>query len=306
MKFGKVSDLSSVRFDFPTEPALNAKRLGIRSGKSALPVYLGCTGWSMKEWVGKVYPKGTKNSDFLARYAEQFNAIELNNTHYRVPRAETVEKWRQESTPDFRFCPKVPQQISHSRNLGLGEDTLPAFIKVIAKLEEKMGCCFVQLPPYFGADRLELLDRFLQAWPKSIPLAAEVRHGSWFDQAVTAEKLFETFYRHKTAAVITDVAGRRDVLHLQLTAPRSMIRFVGNGLHPTDYARAQDWVDRLKTWQTYALEEVFFFPHQPDNLHAPEMTAHLHGLLEKAGGFVSRGPEIRDASDQGDQLSLFG
>jgi len=33
------------------------------------------------------------------------------------------------------------------------------------------------------------------------------------------------------------VAGRRDVCHATLTAPELMLRFVGNGLHPTDLTR---------------------------------------------------------------------
>ncbi len=35
--------------------------------------------------------------------------------------------------------------------------------------------------------------------------------------------------------IITDTAGRRDVVHMHLPVPRALIRFVGNSLHPTDY-----------------------------------------------------------------------
>ena len=72
------------------------------------------------------------------------------------------------------------------------------------------------------------------------------------------------------AAVITDVAGRRDVLHGYITAPRSMVRFVGNGLIDSDYQRLEEWVFKLSDWN---LTENYFFPHQPDNILAPEAAA---------------------------------
>ena len=59
--------------------------LNIKQGMSNFPkkntppkIYIGCTGWSMKEWVGKVYPPKTPAKDYLKHYAKQFNTIECN------------------------------------------------------------------------------------------------------------------------------------------------------------------------------------------------------------------------------------
>ena len=57
-------------------------------------------------------------------------------------------------------------------------------------------------------------------------------------------------------AVITDTAGRRDCVHQRLTTPFAFIRFVGNNLHPTDYSRMDDWVERIQEWFDQGLERV--------------------------------------------------
>lgn len=305
MKFGKVADLSNVNFKLPKEPARNElllKNLPKKEGKTQ--VYLGCTGWSMKEWIGSVYPQGTKPANYLHHYSRQFNTIEFNTTHYRMPTEATIEKWYAESAADFKFCPKVLQQISHTRDLGYGSGKIQEFCRSVAGLREKLGCCFMQLPPYFGVDRLPVLELFFEKWPKEIPLAIEVRHESWFAHSDNFAKLVQLAEIQDIPLVITDVAGRRDVLHLALTSAKTMVRFVGNGLHKTDYTRLDEWVLLLKKWWQNGLSEIYFFPHEPDNILAPEATAYLFEQLRDFEGIEVRGPKLLNA-DLGEQMSLF-
>ncbi|MEL7163338.1 MAG: DUF72 domain-containing protein, partial [Bacteroidota bacterium] len=261
-------------------------------------IYVGATGWSMKEWVGKWYPDSTKSTDYLKHYGQQFNTIELNTTHYRIPDAALVQKWYETVPADFRFCPKVPQSVSHRNDFGQGSGNLQRFVAALDGFREKLGCAFVQLPPYFGADRLKILESFLDRWPRLLPLAVEVRHASWFADPFATEALMDALSARQVAAVITDVAGRRDVLHNYVTAPRTMVRFVGNGLRSTDYTRLEDWGAKLLDWN---LPETYFFPHQPDNILAPDAAAwlveHLQGL-----GVETRGPEEWAGPEQ---MSLF-
>ena len=269
-------------------------------------LFIGCTGWSMKEWIGKVYPKGTKAKDFLRVYSGQFNTIELNTTHYRVPSAEMIEKWYQESSPDFRFCPKIPQSISHSHSLGLGTELIRSFCEAILGLKEKLGCCFLQLPPHFDIRRLSQLEKFLKSFPREIPLAIELRHESWFNNPQNREAIFSMLQGYGTATVITDVAGRRDVLHMRPTTGTAMVRFVGNNLHPTDYSRIDQWIERLASWFENGLREAFFFPHEPDNLLAPELAAYvLEKALQAIPQALTRGPKLIEGKEQGQQMSLF-
>ncbi len=306
MKFGKLADISQVDFKLPDDPSSNESILS-RQPKvdEQLPRFdIGCTGWSMKEWVGSVYPPGTKTKDYLRQYSRQFNTIELNTTHYRIPSTEMIQKWYSESADDFRFCPKIPQTISHSRDLGMGRPETLVFCEAVQGLEEKLGCCFMQLPPYFGMDRLPLLDQFLERFPNHIPLAIELRHESWFGPEQGMQKAIDCFEKHAVATVITDVAGRRDVLHMGLSHSTTMIRFVGNGLHPTDYSRIDEWVKRLSLWIDQGLQHIYFFPHEPDNLLAPELADYLAKKVAEELQVICRGPNLSTGAE-GKQISLF-
>jgi len=304
MKFGKLLDISQVDFRLPADPESTLVVLD-NLPKTEKPIlYVGCTGWSMKEWVGSVYPSNAKTKDYLTHYAKQFNTIELNTTHYRIPSFDTVLKWKNESADDFRFCPKIPQAISHSGSMGLNDGKLIAFCEAIQQLEEKMGCCFMQLPPYFSADRIAILKTFLDQFPAHIPLAVEVRHESWFKDKGATNRLADLLASKNCAFVLTDVAGRRDVLHQQLTNNVAMVRFVGNDLHPTDYQRIDDWILRLKDWFAKGLTEAYFFTHEPDNIQAPKMAKYLVDKAQVVMLEVStRGPEF--IKEQGQQMSLF-
>lgn len=306
MKFGKLTDIEEVDFSMPPDdPGTGLALSNAPDNEGTLQLFLGCTGWAMKEWVGKVYPAGTKSKDYLREYSRQFNTIELNTTHYRIPDPETITKWYRESAADFRFCPKVPQTISHSRDLGLGDDQLLAFCESVQQLEEKLGCCFLQLPPYFGVDRLGVLSRFVERFPTHIPLAVELRHESWFATAQSREAVFEVLETNNISTVITDVAGRRDVLHMRLTNGTAMVRFVGNGLHSTDYQRIDRWVERMLRWLQKGLSTIYFFPHEPDNILAPDLAVYLWEHISKSTNIRGRGPQLLGDSLEGSQMTLF-
>lgn len=283
MKFGKLPSVDAVDFKFKPPPTFTSQVLAEHLRKPSKPkVYFGCTGWSMKEWVGSYYPERTKPKGYLAAYNRQFSTIELNTTHYRIPTQEMIKTWYEATDSDFKFSPKIPQSISHKSDLDVHGDKIPYFCKQILGLKEKLGTSFMQLPPHFSPDRFAILVNFLRNFPtKKIPLAIEVRHPNWFSDPTALNELLHLFKEHQVGTVITDVAGRRDVLHMGLSTPMLMLRFVGNDMHPTDYQRVDDWVACIKTWLEQGLKEVYFFSHQPDNIRSPEMCTYFIEQLEK-------------------------
>lgn len=302
MDFGKLPSVDLVNFALPPEPPQNDAIFGGLPARQWAPlIFLGATGYNMKPWVGRWYPAGAKDASMLYYYSRQFNTIEHNTTHYRIPDAATVARWREEVPEDFRYCPKLPQSISHARDLGLSGREIALFCTAIRDLGSKLGCCFIQLPPHFSVQNLPVLARFLAAFPTDIPLAVEVRHESFFKPTVAAEDFFHLLQSYRVSTVITDVAGRRDVCHLRLSTGRVLIRFVGNSLHPTDYSRIEDWAGRMAGWFGKGLQEVCFFCHEPDNLLAPDLAIFAAETFSRAiPDAVLRGPApLKPPAEQG-------
>lgn len=303
MKFGKLENVDAVNFtmlDDPEDTLALLEGLPVRQG--APNVYFGCTGWAMKEWVGTYYPKGTKSKNYLDEYAKQFNTIELNTTHYRIPDQQSIEKWVSQTPAHFRFSPKLPQMISHSHDLALSNTYTQSFCQVITGLGERLGLSFMQLPPHFGPSQLAILEQFLHKFPlDKVPLAVEIRNDIWLNSPDEMKRLNELLSHYGVGTVMSDVAGCREALHLHLTTATAMIRFVGNDLHPSDYARVDAWVERLQKWFDKGLESVYFFHHQPENLLAPDMTEYFVVRINERCGLDL--PIPRKHQDQ--QLSLF-
>ena len=63
-----------------------------------------------------------------------------------------------------------------------------------------------------------MLQAFLERFPRHLMLAVEFRHPGWFTPEGEAG-LIPVLEASGVAAVITDVAGRRDVAHMHLSAP---------------------------------------------------------------------------------------
>lgn len=303
MDFGRIDppELARINFALPPDHAFTQRvLLGIKSIRPK--VYVGCPIWTNKEWIGKIYPQGIKEKDFLKYYTRQFNTIELNTTHYRIPDIETVERWKETATPGFTFCPKIPQAISHDRQLQSVDALTEEFCEAIAGLGDHLGISFLQLPPYFGPRYLPVLEKFIQKYPTPIPLAVEFRHPDWFSDETVWQRTLEMLHHYGIATVITDVAGRRDILHQSLTIPTAVIRYVGNMAKPTDYSRLDAWVQRLKKWMEEGVENVYFFVHEHDNIISPEVARYLIRELNRHVGLKLIEPKFVVQAVQG---SLF-
>lgn len=304
MEFGKVpiGTLESLDLSLP-EDGLFTKAVLAGTRANAPRIHTGSAKWSRPEWRGIIYSEKAKDSEFLKQYARHFNSIELNATHYKIYPESSTQKWADQiAGKAFRFCPKVPQSISHYSDLSSSRalEQTSAFLQGISGFGEHLGPVFLQLSERFGPQRKAQLESYLGQWPIDVELFVEVRHAEWFSDATEREWLFGTLHRLGIGAVITDTAGRRDGVHMELPVPKTMIRFVGNGRHPTDFARIDEWVLRLKDWLDRGLETVYFFMHQPDEVFTPEMTVYFGEKMQAAGGISFPVPSILPPS-----LTLF-
>lgn len=307
MEFGKVHNLNAINFDLPPGSAFNARVWAAvepnpRNISCQPQVFIGGPIWANKDYVGKVYPSNAKERDFLHYYTRQFNTIELNLTHYQIPTAGMIAKWRQEATPGFTYCPKFPQIISHERQLVAVEGLTDEFVNAVMDLEEFLGMSFLQLPPTFGPDKWPVLENYLKSLPDELDVAVEFRHPDWF-RSTTWNQTLERLHGLRRHTVITDVAGRRDVLHMGLSSPVLTLRFIANDGHPTDYTRADAWVQRLKTWFEKGVQTAYLFIHGgAENDTAPELILYWTRELKKHCGLNLKEPVLQPKVVQG---SLF-
>jgi len=127
-----------------------------------------------------------------------------------------------------------------------------------------------------------------------VPVFLEVRHKEWFANPENRNSLFNMLHQLNIGALITDAAGRRDVVHMELPTPHAFIRFVGNSLDRTDYKRVDDWVERIKQWQQMGLQSVWFFMHQHDERYSPELADYVSEQLNKHLGLSLLRPTFID------------
>lgn len=300
MKFGKLENVDHVDFFLPEINFIRPVELS--PTVQNLHFFSGTTGWTHKDLKGTFYPVKIRQADQLFYYSKQCNAVELNTTHYRIPDPDLIQKWVKSVPKDFKFCPKILKYISHSKLLGVDTDRIDRFCDHIRYFGSHLGPCFLQLPPYFDPLRLRNLERFLEVFPIEIPLSIELRHPAWFDELKTLEMLASILSEQNRGLVITDVAGRRDVAHMLVTGSHLIIRFGGNGGHPSDLERMDQWKKFILQCAENKIKEVYFFSHQ--STHSANFAMHdlmyFKDAFHNHNSIITRGPSPID-----NPLTLF-
>ena len=279
MKFGQVGNPEEIDFTIPPDHA-DTKSLLAKSKAKDLSVLVGCAKWNKTDLKG-FYPKGTK--DELGYYSTQFNCIELNATFYRLFPPATFEKWHATVPDGFKFFPKLEQTISHFRRLKDVEELADNNVTNMSHLKEKLGMPFLQMHNNFGPKDFDRVGAFAENWKYDVPLAMEFRHTDWYNDPKVSSELYDLLEKKKITNVLVDTAGRRDLMHMRLTTPTAFVRWVGAN-HESDYARLDDWVERVAQWKKLGLRELYFFVHQNIEKESPLLSAYfIEKLNNKIG-----------------------
>ena len=231
-------------------------------------LYVGTSGYSYKEWKGSFYPVDLPADHMLRCYAKQFNAVEINNTHYRFPRASVLSKWATDVPAGFRFVLKAHKRITHSRRLKEVGDTLTDLLEVTTVLKKRRGPLLFQLPENFRKDVPRLRD-FLALLPATTRAAFEFRHESWFDDDV-----FDALGDHDTALCIAEAEDGVEVPFVS-TAKWGYLR-----LRRPDYRDVD-----LKKWATRVQQQKWrdafvFFKHEDEGI-GPKLAGRFLKFAER-------------------------
>lgn len=301
MKFGQVSNPQTIDFKIPQD--VQATKVVLQKGKGKrLEVYIGCAKWNKTDLKG-FYPRGVK--DELAYYATQFNSIELNATFYNMPSVAQVTKWKDKTPAHFKFFPKITNSISHYKRLLDVKELTEIYCNAVANFESKLGMIFLQLHDNFSPKEFDKLATFIKEFPKGMPLAVEVRNTSWFEDKTLWKDFCTLLEKHKVTNIIVDTAGRRDMMHMQLTTPTAFIRYVGCNEDAIDRKRLDDWVTRIKKWHKEGLKQLYFFVHQNVELSSPLLSAYFIEKINKALKMELHIPETATQHTVDKQNKLF-
>ena len=149
-----------------------------------MELYVGTSGYSYEEWRGSFYPEDLPAKRMLTYYGERLNAVEINNTFYRLPTVSVLEGWADQVPEAFRFSVKASRRITHFARLKPdASEATEYMMSTLAALGSRMGAVLFQLPPNFPKDE-ERFVAFLHSLPAKTPAAFEFRHESWNDAAV--------------------------------------------------------------------------------------------------------------------------
>jgi uncharacterized protein YecE (DUF72 family) len=272
MHFGRNDiDFSNFDYHLPADKEVTLATIGSVQPTAQFEAFVGAPKWGYKNWLAKLYPKGTKDADFLGFYAQYFNCVEFSSTFYQPQPPERIAAWKQmvQDVPDFKFCPKFPQSITHMRRFRNVEAQTDQFYTSISVLGKNLGPLFLQLADNFTPNTFADLKAYLPTLPADVPVFVEARNKNWFAADEHRNKMFNLLRELKMGAVISDTVGRRDCLHMELTIPHAFIRFVNCGDEQTDFLRLAEWIKRLKAWKEQGLQSFYFFIHAGD---APTLT----------------------------------
>jgi len=143
--------------------------------------FVGTSAFSEPKWKGSFYPQKLPQEEMLKYYAEYFNAVEINNTYYRMPNASNLKPWLAYVPKGFQFAFKAPQAITHFKRLKDAGEATTTFCRETAVLKAYRGPLLFGLHPNHQKD-IPRLREFLRQIPKRTRVAFEFRHASWFDE----------------------------------------------------------------------------------------------------------------------------
>jgi len=141
-------------------------------------LHIGTSGYIYEHWQGTFYPDDLPQGDWFDFYANHFDTVEINNTFYNLPEADTFKDWAKRAPEDFRYAVKASRYLTHMKKLKDPKNPWKKFWQRVQHLSDHLGPILFQLPPKWNCnpDRLEA---FLGILPDNLIAAFEFRDPSW-------------------------------------------------------------------------------------------------------------------------------
>ena len=260
-------------------------------------IRVGCSGWQYRHWRGDLYPADLPASRWFSHYAQTFDTVEINNTFYRLPPAETFAKWREQGPRGFLYAVKASRFLTHMKKLKDPEEPLARFFDRARHLGPALGPVLYQLPPRWPVD-LPRFEAFLSALPRPYSHAIEFRDASWYD-----DRVLELMRSYRVALCLHDMHG--SATGRVAVGPFVYVRFhFGTTRYGGRYDdhRLDDWAewlaDRIRSGSS-----VFAYFNNDIGGHAPRDAVRLRTRLK---ALLNMGHDHAPAIDAGSEHAAGG
>ncbi|TAL23233.1 MAG: DUF72 domain-containing protein [Nitrospirae bacterium] len=237
-----------------------------------MKIYSGTSGYAYKEWKGKFYPEKIQPKEMLRSYSKRLNAVEINNTFYHMPRESVLTSWAEQVPENFVFALKVPQIITHLKQLKNVEEETGYIFRTLPALGRKLGPVLFQFPKSFRADA-PLLKDFLALIPADSSCAFEFRNPSWLD-----EKILNLLRKGKCSLCIAD-SDENPAKEIISTASWGYLR-----LRRSDYTDA-DLSSWMKNIFSQKWKKAFVFFKHEEGAKGPEMAMRFQEFADSRTKF---------------------
>ena len=110
--------------------------------------YVGCSGWKSLEWAKNFYPAELDSMHYLSYYSKLFNFVHLDlGKSLFPPGSIALKKWANETSDDFRFTIKIPQNLINQTITSGQSESLGKFLEDLQVLKEKILVILLSPPP---------------------------------------------------------------------------------------------------------------------------------------------------------------
>jgi len=247
-------------------------------------IRIGCSGWQYQHWRGNFYPAELRPSEWFQFYAARFDTVEINNSFYRLPEAETFERWREQAPRPFLYAVKASRYLTHMKKLKDPDDPLDRFFTNARELGRRLGPVLFQLPPRWPIN-LERFEAFMVAlgrctralrssgFSRRLRYVVEFREPSWYD-----DRVFTLMRRHRVALCLHDMKGSASAK--VVVGPFIYVRFHGWTKYAGRYSdeHLDEWADWLAAHVSKGTDVYAYFNNDVGG-HAPHDAIRLRDRI---------------------------
>ncbi|ABC43783.1 uncharacterized protein YecE (DUF72 family) [Salinibacter ruber] len=237
--------------------------------------HIGTSGWQHDPFAGRFYPDEVPQDDWLARYADTFGTVEVNNTFYQSPEADTLRAWRRRTPDGFTFAVKANQYITHFKKLKDPDEPVQNLYRNVEPLGDALGPILFQCPPNWHQN-LDRLHTFLETLDDAHRHVFEFRDPTWLN-----EETYDALRAHDAAFCVYDFGDRST--YRVVPTDWAYVRLHGRGeAYHGRYTDAEldDWADAIADWRADGLDVYVYFNNTAGEGHAPHDAQRLAARVQ--------------------------